>query len=110
MAPLAELTRGEGLSRLMEADTEQGGTRVTREELYARVWSTPLRTLAKGYGISDVGLGKICERLNIPRPGQGYWARVAVGKRGRQPPLPPAAAQPRRLPPHADEVPHWRHA
>jgi hypothetical protein len=30
--------------------------RFSREELYARVWSEPMRTLAKHYGLSDVAL------------------------------------------------------
>ncbi|MGK2906464.1 MAG: hypothetical protein ACSLFH_08995 [Desulfuromonadales bacterium] len=31
--------------------------------------------LAKDYRISDVGLRKICKRLDVPTPPQGYWAR-----------------------------------
>jgi hypothetical protein len=33
---------------------------LTRKELYENVWSQPVKTLAKEYGISDVGLKKIC--------------------------------------------------
>ena len=32
---------------------------ITRKELYTQVWSTPTRTLAAHYGLSDVGLAKI---------------------------------------------------
>ena len=39
-----------------------------RDELYIKVCSKPMTTLAKEYGISDVGLGKICKKLNIPKP------------------------------------------
>jgi hypothetical protein len=53
--------------------------RLTREELYARVWSEPMRTLAKHYGLSDVGLAKTCKRLRVPVPGRGYWAKKAAG-------------------------------
>jgi len=60
-----------------------------RDELYQEVWSTPMRTLAKKYGISDVGLAKVCRKLSIPRPGLGYWARKEAGQKGNQPPLPP---------------------
>jgi len=35
---------------------------ITRKELYAQVWGTPIRTLAANYGLSDVGLAKICKR------------------------------------------------
>ncbi len=36
--------------------------------------------LAPKYGFSDVGLAKICEKLKIPRPERGYWAKVQAGK------------------------------
>jgi hypothetical protein len=64
--------------------------RLRRKELYDRVWSKPVHTLAKEYGISDVGLKKICKRRDIPTPGLGYWAKVAHGKTVRRIPLPPA--------------------
>jgi len=41
---------------------------ISRKELYQEVWSTPMTKLAKKYGISDVGLAKVCNRNNIPRP------------------------------------------
>lgn len=56
---------------------------LTREELFEKVWSQPTRKLAEEYGISDVGLAKICKRLNILRRPQGFWAR-------KYPPKPPA--------------------
>jgi len=39
-----------------------------------------MRTLSKRYGLSDVGLAKICKRLGVPVPERGYWAKKAVGK------------------------------
>ncbi len=53
--------------------------RVPREELYNRVWSTPMSRLAAEFGISDVGLAKICKRLNVPVPHRRYWARIKTG-------------------------------
>jgi len=50
-----------------------------REELYDQVWATPMIELAKGHGISDVALAKICKKLGVPRPGRGYWARKNAG-------------------------------
>ena len=41
---------------------------LTRKELYEKVWSQPVHKLAKEYGISDVGLKKICERLTGTAP------------------------------------------
>jgi hypothetical protein len=54
--------------------------RYQREVLYDKAWSTPMRLLAKEYGISDVGLAKVCKKLHIPLPGRGYWARKAAEK------------------------------
>lgn len=62
---------------------------MTREELYALVWQTPLSRLSKRFGLSDVGLRKICVRHGIPTPPLGYWAKRAHGKKVHQPPLPP---------------------
>jgi hypothetical protein len=61
--------------------------RITREELYVRVWSEPIRTVAAKFGISDVGLAKACRRANIPVPERGYWAKVAAGQKTLWPPL-----------------------
>jgi hypothetical protein len=41
---------------------------LTREQLYQRVWETPIDTLRKEFGISNVGLGKICRHRQIPVP------------------------------------------
>ena len=50
--------------------------RITRRQLYEQVWATPIVRLAKQYGLSDVGLGKICKKHNIPKPRPGHWAKV----------------------------------
>ncbi len=50
------------------------------------VWSEPVSKLARGYGLSDRGLGKICKRLEIPVPGRGYWQ---MKKKGLKMPVPP---------------------
>ncbi|MBI5818270.1 MAG: hypothetical protein HZA88_04720 [Verrucomicrobia bacterium] len=64
--------------------------KVTREELYQQVWTTPMTQLAKKYEISSVALAKICRKLNVPRPGRGHWRRIQVGMKVSQPPLPEA--------------------
>ena len=66
---------------------------VTRAQLYEELWSTPLKTLAKKYGISDAALGKICRRLNVPRPGPGYWARIEAGHKPARRALPAKSRQ-----------------
>ena len=45
---------------------------ITRKSLYDQVWSEPILHLAKRYGMSNVGLAKICRKHNIPRPPCGY--------------------------------------
>ena len=59
-----------------------------REQLYEEVWAEPVRTVAQRYGISDVALAKICRKLAVPRPGVGYWAKVAAGQAPKRTPLP----------------------
>lgn len=63
-------------------------TRISREELYEKVWTEPVRTVAKGFGVSDVALAKQCKKLKIPVPGRGYWSKKAAGKNVRRDPLP----------------------
>lgn len=73
----------------------------TREELYEQVWSKPMAKLGPELGMSDVALGKWCKKLGIPRPGLGYWARLAAGQKPRRPKLPPP---PKNLRPYELEV------
>jgi integrase len=60
----------------------------SRAELYNEVWSEPVRTVAKRYGVSDVMLAKMCRKLEVPRPGRGYWAKIAAGQKADRLPLP----------------------
>ena len=61
---------------------------LSRGQLYERIWTTPMRRLAEEFGLSDVGLAKVCKRLTIPRPPVGYWAKKETGKAPPRPPLP----------------------
>lgn len=61
---------------------------LTRQDLYGRVWSKAMRTVAPELGVSDVGLKKICKRLDIPTPPLGYWAKKEYGRATKQPRLP----------------------
>jgi hypothetical protein len=40
--------------------------------------------------VSGVAVAKWCRKLNVPRPGRGYWARKSAGRRVKQLPLPDA--------------------
>lgn len=84
-------------------------TNFERDVLYREVWAKPIRTVAKRYDISDVGLRKICVNLGVPVPPKGHWAKLAAGKKVPTVPLPSNHDGPtthtRRTPidEHADE-------
>ncbi len=65
------------------------GHSFTREELYAKVWTEPLKTLGPKIGVSDVALAKACRKADIPIPPRGYWAKKPAGKPVVRPNLPP---------------------
>jgi hypothetical protein len=46
---------------------------LTWEELHALVWSMPMTRAGRSLGITDTGLRKMCARLKVPIPKQGYW-------------------------------------
>jgi hypothetical protein len=71
--------------------------RLTRAELYEKVWATPMRTLAKEFGMSDVGLAKTCRKHNIPVPPVGYWRRKETGYKVTRPRLPASKEGPEFL-------------
>ena len=60
------------------------GVTIKRSELYDLVWSKPITKVAEQYGVSDSMIIKICKKLGVLRPGVGYWAKVAAGKKVRQ--------------------------
>lgn len=62
--------------------------KIERETLYEEVWSDPVTVVAARYGLSDVGLAKICKRLQIPLPRRGYWAKLKAGRKAPRAPLP----------------------
>jgi len=64
---------------------------LTRCQLYEAIWSEPVHTVAARYGISDVGLAKLCRRHGIPLPGRGYWQQIRGGQKIRRPQLPSRA-------------------
>jgi hypothetical protein len=72
------------------------------------VWHFPLRKLAAEYGISDVGLAKICRKLEIPLPCLGHWTKIACGHSIPRPPLPPIDQKYDRIIVITDEQAHDR--
>lgn len=70
---------------------------ISREELFDRVWETPVTRLAKELDISDVGLAKVCRTNAIPLPPRGYWARRLHGKHDAKPALPASSVKTIRI-------------
>lgn len=62
----------------------------TRKEFQELVWSKPTVQLAKEFGLSDVALGKICRKHDIPKPPLGWWAKREAGRTVAVTPLPKA--------------------
>lgn len=60
---------------------------ISREALYQMVWSEPMLKVAARFGVSSSYMARVCTLLNVPRPERGYWAKLAVGKAPKQPPL-----------------------
>ncbi len=72
----------------VNAKTDRSKVTVSRQKLYRKVWSKPMVHIAREFGVSNKGLSKICNRLNIPYPSNGYWAKKHAGKNTSQEPLP----------------------
>lgn len=70
--------------------TDAAPRTLSRAEIYDLVWSQPMSTIALELGLSGNGLAKICDRLLVPYPTRGYWAKVYAGKDEPQTPLPAA--------------------
>ncbi|MBZ0235613.1 MAG: hypothetical protein K8M05_25005 [Deltaproteobacteria bacterium] len=62
-----------------------------RVELFERVWSAPMRDVARQYGVSDVALREKCKELSVPIPDAGHWNK-RPDRRPPRPALPPLAA------------------
>ncbi len=71
-----------------ETITSKATQQLSRQEFYELVWMRPIQQLASEFGLSDVGLAKICKRFAIPRPGRGYWAQVRAGAKLKRTRLP----------------------
>ncbi|MEH3101391.1 TetR/AcrR family transcriptional regulator [Sphingomonas adhaesiva] len=63
---------------------------LSRQAVYDLVWSQPMSSAAAELGLTGNGLAKVCDRLLIPYPTRGYWAKVYAGRDEPQTPLPPA--------------------
>lgn len=80
---------------MVQLSTKMRGDRidlmsVPREKLYEEVWAEPMTKVAARYDVSSNFLARVCERLHVPHPTRGYWAKLTVGKARPRPNLPPA--------------------
>lgn len=69
------------------------------EDLRRQLETTPVRTIAKSIGCSDVALAKHCRRHGIPLPKVGHWQKVRWGK--VTPPECSLGSEPAAVPKHA---------
>jgi hypothetical protein len=67
-------------------------TSITREDLYDQVLSQPLNKIALRFGVTSGDISKACAALNVPKPEQGHWTKVDLGKAAPAPPLPAAGS------------------
>jgi len=61
---------------------------LTREEIYALVWSEPITALAKRFLMTEYQLRQLCIRWSVPLPRQFHWKKVRAGEWIEPPPLP----------------------
>jgi len=61
---------------------------VSREWLYEEVWAEPKRKVEAHYCVSSSFLARVCQRMNVPCPPRGSWARKTAGMTSKAPPLP----------------------
>lgn len=64
--------------------------KITRDELYELVWTTPISALVDKFGVPPQHWVRACAALRVPRPPNGHWSKLSVGTAAPQPPLPPS--------------------
>ncbi|MBB4836986.1 hypothetical protein HNP52_000037 [Sphingomonas kyeonggiensis] len=64
---------------------------VSRDKLYELVWAEPMTKVSARFGVSGSYMARVCDMLNVPRPGRGHWTKLELGKADPAPPLPEAA-------------------
>ncbi len=70
---------------------------LSRTGLHKLVWSKPMSSAARDLGMSANGLAKICDRVNVPYPSRGFWARQKAGHAPPSTPLPDPAQGGQRI-------------
>ena len=47
----------------------------SKQELQELVWKEPATLIAKRFGVTDKAVTKWCKKLELDKPGPGYWAK-----------------------------------
>src|SRR5215472_1015939 len=69
--------------------------KLTRSELYHKVWSIPVYLAARDFRISINSLKNICAKHEVPIPYKGYWSSLKAGRNPEKKRLPdPTTWQP----------------
>jgi hypothetical protein len=80
-------TRPRSASVLPATMPSGDSTNYEHETLCEQIWAEPVRDVAKGRGVCDVYLARVCRKLSVPLPGRGYWAKAKAGQSPQRPPL-----------------------
>jgi hypothetical protein len=64
------------------------GKKITRQMLYTAVWSQSIKSLAQEWDTTYARIVEAWNVMRVPRPGQEYWPRLAIGYQVEQSPLP----------------------
>ena len=54
--------------------------RISRQELYEKIWIAPLKKVAEELGSNCAELARVCDELNVPKPVPGHWQRLKLGR------------------------------
>ncbi|MBK7227390.1 MAG: hypothetical protein IPH97_00620 [Ignavibacteriales bacterium] len=58
--------------------------KIIRDDLYEKVWTKTNGGNYKEYEVSDKAIAKICDKLNVPVPGVGYWQKARSWRKIRK--------------------------
>ncbi|HEX3799692.1 MAG TPA: hypothetical protein VH413_13425 [Verrucomicrobiae bacterium] len=53
--------------------------RISRQELYEKIWIAPLKKVAEELETTYAELARLCDQLNVPKPAHGHWQRLKLG-------------------------------
>lgn len=62
--------------------------KITRGELYNQIWKISRKSICVKYGIKDVELKTVCQKMNIPLPDNTYWTNLRMKRAVKIPELP----------------------